>query len=65
MTGQDANSLMVDFGWLASCQEREDFAPQDKERGRLKVAPICTALPLTYEEFRITKCAVIDKEHIV
>jgi len=31
----------------------------------LAVVPSYQSLPLTYEEFRITKCATIDKEEIV
>ena len=54
---EDACSYLLDFGWLHKCQEREAC-----ESTPLKVESNTNQqmLPLTYEEFKLTKSCQME-----
>ena len=66
---EDAISYLLDFGWLHKCQEREACDSGVKESdSQIKQEnsdqkPLM--LPLTYEEFKLTKSSQMENLEII
>lgn len=71
-----AINTLVDFNWLATCQERDyndikTESRRSKNTGEDSVAKTTVdlsstrkqlILPLSYDEFKVTRCFMIDNE---